>query len=513
MEGHFVFKIIFYGRDFEQDIRPLVQSFLPQEELQVYCFDTLPASSLKQEPELEKGWQGVLLFLEEERFAIVSSVSKESGKIFTDELTKEEQKLSKKEKHRQYRNRLLRLLYQIFEEGTNRSLPWGILTGVRPVKLILDLIEQKKKEQDIKELMTRQYFISKDRLDLGLEVAKREKKLLDSLDYKNGYSLYIGIPFCPSICHYCSFSSFPLQQYKAYVEPYLAALEKEIRYASTCFLDQPLHTIYFGGGTPTTLEAEQLERLLLLLKKHFDLSELKELTVEAGRPDSITKEKLAVLKEQGVTRISINPQTMQDRTLSLIGRKHQASEVEEAFFMAREAGHDNINMDLILGLTGESLLDVEHSLSRIKYLQPESLTIHTLSIKRAARLRTDKKQYEGMEATQVETMMKRTKEFAKEEGYFPYYLYRQKNMKENMENIGYSKEGKENLYNILIMEEKQRILALGAGASSKFVFHGENRFERVENVKNISDYIHRIDEMIDRKKSFLAALTTKGGLT
>ena len=504
-----MFDVIIYGEDLEQDIRPLVKAFLPEQELQVVYHNMLPSSFLERVRNIQEGWQGVLLFLLEERFAIISSVSGKSNRIFTDQLTEKELLCSEKEKYKHYRNRLLRLLYQVLYEKTGKTLPWGILTGVRPVKLIFDLLEHGRDEQEASDFMVQQYLIEADRLHLGLQVAKQERRLLKELDYKNGYSLYIGIPFCPSICHYCSFSSFPLHQYKDDVEPYLTALEKEITYASTCFPDQELHTIYFGGGTPTTLEAEQLERLLLLVKNRFDCSHLRELTVEAGRPDSITKEKLLVLKEQDVTRISINPQSMQDHTLRLIGRLHTAALTEEVFYMAREVGHNNINMDLIIGLTGENLSDVRHTLRCVKGMQPDSLTVHTLSVKRAARLNTEKQQYQGMEATEVEEMMGLAKDFAKTEGYSPYYLYRQKNMKENLENIGYSKQGKEGLYNILIMEEKQKILALGAGASSKFVFHGENRFERVENVKSIPEYIRRIDEMIDRKKSFLSALQNR----
>lgn len=489
-----MFGIKIYGESFEQEIRLLLKSFLPEEELQVVCGYALPPS---------EEWYGIVFYLEKEHISIIYSKPGRLDLKLSDSLLQEELEAESKEYHKFYRNRLLRLLFCIFYEAEGKTLPWGILTGVRPTKIILELFQKGCTENEIRTHMRKNYLCSAEKLNIGLEVAKKEIDLLNTLDYKNGYSLYLGIPFCPSICHYCSFSSFPLTKYEAMVEPYLTALELEIEYAAECFPDRKLHTIYFGGGTPTTLNAKQLRRILTKVRKHFDLSNLKELTVEAGRPDSITMEKLLVLKEQGVSRVSINPQTMRQSTLDLIGRGHTAEQVEEAFWMAREAGHENINMDMIIGLTGEGISDVEYTLERIKKMNPDSLTVHTLAVKRAARLNTQKQKYHGMEANHVAEMMQLASRFAEDQKYHPYYLYRQKYMSENLENVGYARTGKEGLYNVLIMEEKQLILALGAGASSKFVFHGENRFERVENVKNIPDYINRIDEMIERKKHFL----------
>jgi oxygen-independent coproporphyrinogen-3 oxidase len=240
-----------------------------------------------------------------------------------------------------------------------------------------------------------------------------------------------------------------------------------------------------------------------LVKKHFDFTYVKEFCVEAGRPDSITREKLEVLKKWGVDRISINPQSMQQKTLDLIGRRHSVEEIIEAFHLARETGHQNINMDIIIGLPGENPADVADTLTQIKALNPDSLTVHTLALKRAARLNIEKKNYADLKASEVSDMLEKTIHFAEENNYLPYYLYRQKNMADNLENIGYSRYGQEGLYNILIMEEQQTILALGAGGMSKFVFHEENRIERVDNVKSVLDYISRIEEMIARKQQFL----------
>lgn len=403
----------------------------------------------------------------------------------------------------QYKNAMKRFLYQILSEISQRRLPWGILTGIRPAKLVYEMLEKGDTNTLIQKQMKEEYLCSEEKIAMSIQIAKREIELLKEMDYQNGYSLYIGIPFCPSTCLYCSFTSYSIEKYSNLVESYLTSLEKEIEYAATCFPDKKLTTVYFGGGTPTTLTAEQLDHLLKTVKNHFDFTYVKEFCVEAGRPDSITREKLQVLKKWGVDRISINPQSMQQKTLDLIGRKHTIEQIKEAFQLARDTGHDNINMDIIIGLPGENPADVADTLTQIKALNPESLTVHTLALKRAARLNIEKENYINLKASEVPEMLHQTIQYAKENNYLPYYLYRQKNMADNLENIGYARYGKEGLYNILIMEEQQTILALGAGGMSKFVFHQENRIERVDNVKSVIDYIGRTDEMIERKRSFL----------
>ncbi len=401
------------------------------------------------------------------------------------------------------RNRLKRSLYRCLSGLTGKKLPWGTLTGVRPTKIAYEKLEENIPEIAIKNYMSKQYLCSAEKIDLSLQVAGREITLLHKMDYRNGYSIYIGIPFCPSTCLYCSFTSYSLEKFGDFVEAYLEALYKEITFAGTCGLNKKITALYLGGGTPTTLTASQLNRLLSHIGNVFDVSSVLEYTVEAGRPDSITAEKLKVLKDHGVTRISINPQTMSQKTLDLIGRRHTAYQVIEAFHMAREAGHENINMDMIIGLPGEQKEDVAHTLDEIDKLKPDSLTVHTLALKRAARLNIQKEEYRKLAPADTLHMLQLTSDYAKTAGYLPYYLYRQKNMADNLENIGYARPDKEGIYNILIMEEKQTILALGAGALSKFVFQDENRIERVENVKSLKDYVERIDEMIGRKRIFL----------
>jgi oxygen-independent coproporphyrinogen-3 oxidase len=418
-----------------------------------------------------------------------------------DILTKSSQ--SSSDERKIYKNVLKRLLYHLFSEVTNKTLPWGTLTGIRPTKIAMEKLEHGEQEEDILDYMHREYLCTDEKADLCLSVAKKEISILNDIDETNSYSVYIGIPFCPSTCLYCSFTSFSIEKFHDYVDQYLEALFKEIDYAAHAFPNKRLTTIYVGGGTPTTLKEYQLDLLLTKINASFDMMNLKEFTVEAGRPDSITLEKLKILKKHHVTRISINPQSMRQKTLDLIGRKHTAKEIEEAFLLAREAGHDNINMDIILGLPGETLDDVSYTLEKINEMNPDSITVHTLAIKRAAFLNIYKDKYKDFVPTDTLDMLNLTFEYAKKMSYKPYYLYRQKNMADNLENIGYAREGKEGIYNILIMEERHPILALGAGASSKFVFIHENRIERVENVKSIKDYVERIDEMIQRKHNFI----------
>jgi oxygen-independent coproporphyrinogen-3 oxidase len=393
-------------------------------------------------------------------------------------------------------------LYLSLSQNTNKLLPWGMLTGVRPTKIVMSLLDEGKSDEEIIALMKDHYKVSDLKTKLSLEVAKREKRLLSGLDYENGISLYVGIPFCPTTCLYCSFTSYPIGIWGSRTDSYVDALIKEMEYVSNAVSGRKLDTIYFGGGTPTTLSPAQLDRVLTRLEEGFDLSRLKELTVEAGRPDSVTREKLYVLRKHNVSRISINPQTMNQKTLDLIGRRHTVLQVIDAFKLARECGFDNINMDLIVGLPGETMEDVRHTMEEVKKLSPDNLTVHSLAIKRAAALNYQKAKFTD-KIMNTDEIINMTAGYAKDMGLNPYYLYRQKNMAGNFENVGYAKEGYEGLYNILIMEERQSIIALGAGASSKFVFPKENRIERAENVKDVKSYIERIDEMIDRKRAYL----------
>lgn len=410
--------------------------------------------------------------------------------------------LSGKEDRVQVKNELKKLLYRMLSEVTGKELPWGTLTGIRPTKIAMQLLEQGKTEDEVFSYMRDTYLASEEKAALSIDIAKYERRILSGIHYEKGYSLYIGIPFCPTTCLYCSFTSFPICVWKKRVGEYLDALEKEIDFVRSACGDKVLDSVYIGGGTPTTLEEEELERLLSRVRASFDWTHVQEFTVEAGRADSITREKLRVLKKYGVTRISVNPQTMNQRTLKMIGRQHTVEQVEEAFSMARQEGFDNINMDLILGLPGEDEQDVAYTVERIKRLGPDSLTVHSLAVKRASRLSQWILENGISTLHNTDETMKIAAAGAAALGMEPYYLYRQKNMSGNFENVGYAKPGKAGIYNILIMEEKESILALGAGTISKAVYP-DGRIERCDNVKDVALYMEKIDEMIERKRKLL----------
>ncbi len=400
---------------------------------------------------------------------------------------------------------LKKQIYRVMHELTKAELPWGALTGIRPTKLIVTMIEAAPDvtDEEITSFLKENYYVTDEKAALGIQIARREIKLLEKIDYEEGYSLSIGIPFCPTTCLYCSFTSYPIGAYTKKADDYVTALLKEISYASARFADRKLNSIYIGGGTPTTLEPEQLDRLLHAVRDSFDFSHNQEFTVEAGRPDSITPEKLAVLLKHGVTRISINPQTMNQKTLDLIGRYHTVEQVKETFQLARKMGFDNINMDFIVGLPGETMEDIRFSMEEVQKLNPDSLTIHSLAIKRAARLNIMREQYKDFTIENNEQIMELCAAAAENMGMTPYYMYRQKNIAGNMENVGYARTGRAGIYNILIMEEKQTIVALGAGSVTKRIYP-DGRIERCANVKDVGQYIDRIDEMIERKENLFA---------
>ena len=426
---------------------------------------------------------------------------------------------------RKLRKRYVNLkVYAWLSEMTGKELAWGIMTGVRPTKPMMNLIESGMTDEEVMTWMQENYHVTDEKAQLGLAVAKKEKELLEQLDYRDGYSLYVGIPFCPTTCSYCSFTSYPIAEWKEYVDEYLDTVCKELTFIAEKSQNKKLNTIYIGGGTPTTLEPEQLDRLLTHLETHFSYADLKEITVEAGRPDSITREKLEVLKAHNIGRISINPQTMQQKTLDIIGRRHTVEDIRRVYAMAREIGFDNINMDLIAGLPEETVEDMRDTLEQIKQMAPDSLTVHALAMKRASRMTQEKKQAqergEQIKNNEVETantlsqMIELASNYANQMGLEPYYLYRQKNIAGNFENVGYAKVDKAGIYNILIMEEKQSIIAVGAGASTKIVIPDDKviidpktgnpkKIVRAENVRDIQQYISRIDEMIDRKGELL----------
>ncbi len=466
-------------QQFEYDIHSLVKAFYPAEDVKVVVGETEDVNFR-------------LLFLSDG----IQFEQTETGRVWSRTAKTEIENQADKD---ELKNQVKLLIYKALSEVTEKQLPWGTLTGIRPTKIATAMLEQGRTEDEIRAFMREKYLVSPEKQELSIEIAHREEKLLSSLHGVKGYSVYIGIPFCPTTCLYCSFTSYPIAAWRDRVGKYLDALDKEIDFVAENNADDILDTVYIGGGTPSTLNAEQLERLLHKIVTTLPMEQVSEFTVEAGRADSITRDKLEVLKKYGVTRISVNPQTMNQITLDRIGRRHTVEQVLEAFQLARELGFDNINMDMILGLPGEGVEEVKHTMEVIKELKPDSLTVHSLAIKRASKLAQWIRENGMEELHNTDETMAIAEKTAREIGLVPYYLYRQKNMSGNFENVGYAAPGKFGVYNVLIMEEKQTIVALGAGSITKRVYLG-GRIERCENVKDIEQYLSRIDEMIERKR-------------
>ena len=409
------------------------------------------------------------------------------------------------------KNALKQIIYKYLSQLLGRGLPWGILVGIRPSKIAISLLEMGFSREEIINKYINEYYTTMEKAKLCIDIAELEAKVLKNT--KEEVSVYIGMPFCPTRCSYCSFASNPIGANKGIVEPYLKALTSEIRAISEYITNKKLkiHTVYFGGGTPTSISNEQFENIMSEIYKNFVLNRrVKEFTVECGRPDSITVEKLKTMKNYEVGRISINPQTMNNETLKRIGRNHSVEEVIEKYNIAREMGFDNINMDIIVGLPGEGLEEIKKTCDEILKLQPDNLTVHGMSVKRASRLHEERiignQSSEQLIVSDLEKVYEKTKLLSEALQMKPYYMYRQKNMIGNMENVGYTKNNKECIYNIEMIEEKQTIIALGADGVSKIVFLDENRIERVANVKDVREYIQRIDEMIEKKLNLLNTL-------
>ncbi len=386
----------------------------------------------------------------------------------------------------------------VFKKALNTDLPWGLITGIRPSKMARELNEKNMSYTDIKKRFMSRYECSPQKADLAIEVAQREQKLINTI-VPNSVSLYVGIPFCPTRCLYCSFTSQSIKFSNTLTEPYMEALYKEIKYTAELIKQNGLilDTVYIGGGTPTAISDNQLNTLLNTINTQFDLSSLREYTLEAGRPDTITEEKLRIISQNGISRISINPQTMNQKTLDIIGRRHTPEQVIDSYNLASKLGFKHINMDLIAGLPEETECDFENTLNKIIPLNPQSITVHTMSIKRGSFLDEKYSMYTPVASETVNNMLSMASNEMKKIGKSPYYMYRQKNMLGNLENVGYCDKGHECLYNIFIMEEVQSIYAIGAGASTKII--DGDKIDRIFNVKEVSEYIKRIDEMLERK--------------
>lgn len=536
-------ELILNRRIYDNDIGPLMRSFFPKERLCIYADGILlgrESTEEKRQREEEAVTASMKVFVPEEDGDVTMSLcvdGKEEHVAFpyqqemdaSDFTPVQLKKASYDENWKAMalrsakKNGVKRAAYDLLVKVTGRELPWGAQTGIRPTKKSLELKEKGEDAAFITDFMKRNYRTTDEKIRQTLKITGLEHHVLSripnateedfakdpSLNLQGkGYSLYLGVLFCPSICLYCSFSSHAIGAYRHMVPAYVASLEKEIDFAAEHFAGRRLDSIYFGGGTPTALGPVELDEVLTYIEKKLDLSYLKEFTVEAGRPDSITLDKLKVLKAHGVHRISVNPQTMNQKTLDLIGRHHSVEDIRVAYALARKVGFDCINMDVILGLPGESPQDMQHTLNEVVAMDPENLTVHSLALKTSARLNLEWDKYQDYTYTNSDEIMLASYEAASTLGMNPYYLYRQKNMAGNMENVGFSKPGKEGLYNILIMEEREDILAIGAGAACKKVridpVTGDTQITRCENVKDIKTYIERIDDMIERKRQLFS---------
>lgn len=407
-----------------------------------------------------------------------------------------------REREKTIKNGIKTSIYKALITLSDVDVPWGILTGIRPTKVVHELIEKKVTQKDILDILTNSYMLSMEKAQLLLDISMEQGKYIYPED-KDKYSLYIGIPFCPTRCIYCSFATFPIGRYSSLVDDYVDKLIYEIKCIEELMKGKRINTVYIGGGTPTALPIPSLERIIKKVNESFLRENIKEFTVEAGRPDTINMDVLKMLKNYHVDRISINPQTMNDKTLKLIGRKHSSKDIVNAYEMAKSVGFKSVNMDLIVGLPEEDLISVRNTLKMIKEMDPENLTVHTLSVKRGSEFKDNLSDYHVKEQDMIQNMLDETMSFTRSNGFAPYYLYRQKNILGNFENIGYSKKDHECIYNISIMEEKETIIGAGVGSTTKVYNPEDKKLERIFNFKDIKEYSNRIDEIIQRKRRVL----------
>lgn len=476
--------LIFSGNDFKYELESVVKLFIPATLFSI-CYDIKPEYFIDDFCfiRLKKGKNKTYLY----------TVCKIDGKLDV----KAQSILNSSDNYEWDCDiTLARLLFLCLTALTGKSAKWGILTGIRPVKRVNKMLDKGMSKQAIEKELSDIFLCDKSKIDIAYKTAQTQKKALADMK-DNSFSLYVSIPFCPSRCSYCSFVSQSVESSIRLIPEYVDRLCDEIGFTAQMLSDKnlKLDTIYFGGGTPTSLEAYQLEKIMKAISRSFDLSNLREYTVEAGRADTITREKLEVIKTCGADRISINPQTMNDSVLKAIDRRHTVKQFIDSYILAKEIGFSRINTDLIAGLPTDTVESFMKTVDEIITLDPENITVHTLSIKRAADLN---RKSDTVIDNPAELMVDYASKRLMECGYNPYYLYRQKNMLENLENIGWSKPDKESLYNIYIMEENQSIIALGAGASTKLVSR-DGHLKRIFNYKFPLEYIKHFDIMLDKK--------------
>ena len=419
---------------------------------------------------------------------------------------------TEKEQNIRMKRALSHVMLDVLEQYSGMTQQWGILTGVRPTKLYHKFRKEGKSEQEIHDILKTDFRISDTKIGLMKAIVARQLEIIPDLDeIGKEISIYIGVPFCPTMCAYCTFPAYAIQSNRkaGRVEKFIDGLHIELREMGKWLTEKNMRitSIYWGGGTPTSIEADEMDALYATMFESFPNREaIREITVEAGRPDTITPEKIEVLKKWGIDRISVNPQSYTQETLKAIGRHHTVQETIDKFWLSREMGMNNINMDLIIGLPNEGIEEFQHSLDESAKMQPESLTVHTLSFKRASEMTRNKDKYRVADRDTVSQMMQMATDWTEENGYVPYYLYRQKNILGNLENVGYCKPGEESIYNIVIMEEVQTILGIGCGASSKFVHPKTGKISNFHNPKDPAAYIMTFEDAIQKKIEILNEL-------
>ncbi|EOR25097.1 coproporphyrinogen III oxidase [Cytobacillus oceanisediminis] len=411
--------------------------------------------------------------------------------------------LAEKEIFKQMKTAISKSYLLLLQEYTGMVQKWGILTGIRPTKLLHRHMQNQTPKEEAHQSLRAEYLMSDEKINLMQKIIDRQLAVIPDLyDLKKEVSIYIGIPFCPTKCAYCTFPAYAINGRQGSVSSFLGGLHYEMEKIGEWLKEKNIHitTVYYGGGTPTSITAEEMDMLYERMYTSFpNVENIREITVEAGRPDTITPEKLEVLKKYNIDRISINPQSYTQQTLKAIGRHHTVEETIEKYHLARKHGMNNINMDLIIGLPGEGVEEFKYSLDKTEELMPESLTVHTLSFKRASEMTRNKSRYKVADRDEIQEMMKMAEEWTEDYDYVPYYLYRQKNILGNLENVGYSKKNQESIYNIMMMEELQTVIGLGCGASSKFIHPVTGKITQFSNPKHPKTYNESFEEYTDKK--------------
>ena len=483
MNNLFKMPVILIGNSFKYEVESTLKMFFPTRKFQ-FSDDIQNAS----------GNDFVVAGVENNR---IYADIKLNGEIFHSEknITTEYVKFTEHE--------LCRIIYHILREKLGVNTPWGLMTGIRPVKKVTELISQGKNFQEIEKILTEKYELSSEKLKLAYNTAINQLPIIEKINRK-AVSLYISIPFCPSRCSYCSFVSHSIESAGKLIPDYVKCLCRELEIISHIISENgtEIDTIYFGGGTPSAIPAEDIRTIMECVRKNFDIDKIREYSFEAGRPDTITAEKLHIIRELGADRISINPQTLNNDVLKVIGRRHTGEDVLKAFELARKAGFRNINTDLIAGLPTDTPESFRKTLDKIIDISPESITVHTLTLKRSSNLFTQGDENITNPATE---MVNYSIEKLMNNNYYPYYMYRQKNTLDNLENIGYARKGYESYYNIYIMDETQTIIGAGSGASTKLVYP-DNRITRIHNYKFPYEYISNFDLLMTKKEEIIQCL-------